>query len=164
MSVLASKRSESPLKVYDTARAIRSDVEKLLLTRFSNENLYSQNVITENGTEVKTKEVYPQFLVDKIRDSLLTLFFYLISYIVSANAIYPTNEDEFKNRLSLHNKVIETCFSIQAELNHCADLFPQQLHCLLPYADRIGTLTAQARKWKKKIKDKFAEKQKGVNL
>ena len=56
MSVLSRKRSESPLKVYETASIIRRDVSLIMLQKFCNEKLYESKVVTENGTEVETKE------------------------------------------------------------------------------------------------------------
>ena len=149
MSVLARKRSESPLRVYETASIIRRDVSLFMLQRFCNEALYENKVVTENGTEVETKEKYPQFAVDFVRNTIMNLFQELLKNIVMANAVYPTNEQDLVHRERLQNNAIELCFAIQTELNHASDMFPQQLKCLLPYADRIGQLTAQLRKWKK---------------
>lgn len=149
MSVLARKRSESPLRVYETASIIRRDVSLFMLQKFCNEALYENKVVTENGTEVETKEKYPQFAVDFVRNTIMNLFQELLKNIVMANAVYPTNEQDLIHRERLQNNAIELCFAIQTELNHASDMFPQQLKCLLPYADRIGQLTAQLRKWKK---------------
>ena len=107
---------------------------------------------------METKERYPQFAVDFVRNTIMQLFHELLKNIVMANAVYPTCEDDLKHRERLQNNSIELCFAIQTELNHASDMFPQQLSCLLPYADRIGQLTAQIRKWKKankKIKERI---------
>ena len=81
MSVLKSKRKESNLRVYETAITLRKDVSIFLLQRFCNEKLYNEKVITENGTEIETKERYPQFAVDFERNTILQLLQKLIQYI-----------------------------------------------------------------------------------
>ena len=135
-----------------------------MLNKFCNEQLYENKVITENGTEVETKEKYPQFAVDFTRQTIMELFQKLEQNIVMANAIYPVNLSELEHREKLQNMAIELSFAIQTELNHASDLFPQQLNCLLSFADRLGQLTAQLRKWKKankKIRERISTTSEG---
>ena len=162
MSVPVYKRTESTLQVYEFARELRKDITTVLLKRLCNDSLYNQSLVTDDNTELTTTEKYPQYQVDFIRETILGLLQQMMQNIVMANAIYPTTYVELEQRMVLQNKVIGIAEALQAEFHYCTDVFPQQLKCLLSYADSLDHLIKSARKWKRannKIAKRIEEKQ-----
>lgn len=149
MSVLKSKRTESSLQFYETARTLRRKISTDLLQRLCNENLYRENYTTEQNTQVATKETYPAFIIDFIRQDILNTLRNIMKCISLANEIYPVTIIELDKRRVFQDYAIGYTRMLQNELEYCVDIFPQQLHCMLQYADETDHLIKILRRWKK---------------
>lgn len=149
MSVLKSKRTESTLQFYETARTLRRRISTDLLQRLCNNNLYKEDYTTDQNTQIATKETYPDFMIDFIRRDILETMRDLMKCISLANEIYPVTIAELDKRRILQDYAIGYTRMLQNELEYCVDIFPKQLHCMLQYADEIDHLIKILRRWKK---------------
>lgn len=152
-----NKRRQSPLQVYETAVILRRDLMFYMIEHFCSEKLYREKVITDKGTEIKTTESYPEDAVKFYRETILILLRELTRVISRGNAIYPTTIEDIKHREDFQKQAIEICCNLQAELNCIATTFEDQVQGFLSFADRIGILMVQIKKWKKSNK-KFEAK------
>ena len=146
MSVRVDQRKESPLLFYKLARELRCKISLDLLAKFP---IKTETFTTVDNTVVHQNEHYPEYMVDFLRQDILTILQKLMENISKANAIYPSTEIEVDKRRIFQDYAIGYTEALQNELEYCVDIFPETLRCLLHYADDIDHLNKVLRKWKK---------------
>ncbi len=159
MSVIASKRTESPLQCYEMARSLRERISTDLIQHLE-DDVHKGSYATEHNTCVTTEEAYPKYMIDYLRNDILNTLHGLIKHIVLANAIYPVYMSELRVRQIMQDYAIGYAESLRAELAYCVDVFPRMLHCMLHYADDIDCLIKAMRGWKR-ANNKIAKRLRG---
>ena len=89
--MLKSKRGLSKLEFYHNARKLRRDITNLLLRDFGVRDKI-RKVKADDGKDVTIIEGYPDWLIDKFRDSIMRILRNLMMNITAGNTIYPTTE------------------------------------------------------------------------
>ena len=159
MSVLKNKRGLSKLEFYHTARKLRLDITNLLLRDFGVRDKV-RKLKTEKGEEVSVIEGFPDWLVEKFRDTLMGVLRSLMLNITAGNTIYPVDEAEMRLRRQYQTAAIINCEQLLQEMQYCADVFPVHVNKFLPYVEAIETELKLLKGWRKSNK-KLHEKLKG---
>lgn len=114
MSVLKRKRKQSKLEVYNHAVKMRKDLTMFLLRdlgtkrtvrnmRIRTDNMEPQDAdlllgITEKYNLTKFPGDYPEWLIEKLRDSIWDYLRGIVENITMAYSIWATNESEANER------------------------------------------------------------------
>jgi hypothetical protein len=136
MSVLKNKRGLSKLEFYHNARKLRRDITALLLRDFGVRDKI-RTLKTPEGAEVTVIEGYPDWLIEKFRDSIMDILRRLMLNITAGNTIYPTNEAELQQRRQYQTAAIVNCEQLLQEMHYCEDVLPVHISKFLPYVVTI---------------------------
>ncbi|MDR0374619.1 MAG: hypothetical protein LBH85_02730 [Treponema sp.] len=159
MSVLKSKRGLSRLEFYHNARKLRKDITNLLLRDFGVRDKV-RKVKTEDGKTVSVIEGYPDWLIEKFRDSIIQILRNLMMNITAGNSVYPVNEAELQLRRQYQTAAIVNCEQLLQEMHYCEDILPVHVSKFLPYVDAIELEIKLLKGWRKSA-NKLDKKLKG---
>jgi hypothetical protein len=157
MSVLKNKRGLSKLEFYNNARKLRRDITNLLLRDFGVRDKI-RKIKTETGDTITVIDGYPDWLIEKFRDSIMRILRDLLMNITAGNTIYPTNDAELQSRRHYQTTAIVNCEQLLQELHYCEDILPVHVSKFLPYVDAIEFEITLLKGWRKsnsKINDKL---------
>lgn len=165
MSVLARLRTESKLQVYVNALAIRKKIIFLLLRDLGVKSKVRRLQIITKGMEEKDAEKcqeiaqkygmgsfmneYPEWIIEKFRNTLWDLCTDLEHYIVNAQSIWATNNSEAEERRLNMNKAISTCEKILKEFEMMIEILPIDANKYIPYVEDIEKEIALLKAWRK---------------
>jgi hypothetical protein len=148
MSVLKNRRGLSKLEFYHNARKLRRDMTNLLLRDFGVRDKV-RKIKTEDGGPVDIIEGYPDWLIEKFRDSIMQILRNLMMNITAGNTVYPTNEAELLSRRQYQTAAIVNCEQLLQEMHYCEDVLPVHVSKLLPYVEAIEFEITLLKGWRK---------------
>jgi hypothetical protein len=157
MGVLKNKRGLSRLEFYHNARKLRQDITNLLLRDFGIRDKVRKTK-TADGETLTVIEGYPDWLVEKFRDSIMQILRNLMMNITAGNTIYPTSEAEMALRRQYQTAAIVNCEQLLQEMHYCGDVLPVHVSKFLPYVDAVEFEITLLKGWRKsnnKIYDKL---------
>jgi hypothetical protein len=148
MSVLKNKRGLSKLEFYHTARKLRKNITDLLLRDFGVRDKVRQ-VKADDGTPLSVIESYPDWLIEKFRDSIMQILRSLMMNITAGNTIYPVNESELQVRRQYQTAAIINCEQLLQKMHYCEDILPIHVSKFLPYVEQIEFEIKLLKGWRK---------------
>jgi hypothetical protein len=148
MSVLKNKRGLSKLEFYHNARKLRRDITALLLRDFGVRDKI-RKIKTPEGEEVAVIEGYPDWLIEKFRESIIGILRDLMMNITAGNTIYPTNEAELLARRQYQTSAIVNCEQLLQEMHYCEDVLPVHISKFVPYVEAIEFEINSLKGWRK---------------
>jgi hypothetical protein len=148
MSVLKNKRGLSKLEFYHNARKLRQNITNLLLRDFGVKDKV-RKIKTESGEEATIIEGYPDWLIEKFRDSIIQILRNLMMNITAGNTVYPTNESELQLRRQYQTAAIVNCEQLLQEMHYCEDVLPIHVSKFLPYVEAIEFEVKLLKGWRK---------------
>ena len=167
MSVPKSERGLSRLEFYHTAIRLRHDITLLLLRDFGvkdkvrNTSMIAQihGIAPEDAKALQDvmdkyhmtsiTEEYPDWLIDKMRSSIMDICRELIMNITAANTIYAVHETEFYERRNFQNRAIGNCEQLLQEMQYVISVIPVDAEKYMPYVDMIEKEIALLKGWRK---------------
>lgn len=167
MSVLKSKRKTSRLEFLHNAYAIQRTIVLLLLRDFgvkakvrTVKAFSTVYKMTDEDKECLLKimdrygitsitEEYPEWLIDDMRNRVLSECRALVRNIIQANSIYPHTRGEFADRRRYQTMAIGNCEQLIQELQYVISIINVDANKYLPYVDMIDREVALLRGWRK---------------
>lgn len=173
MSVLKRKRKQSKLEVYNHAVKMRKDLTMFLLRdlgtkrtvrnmRIRTDNMEPQDAdlllgITEKYNLTKFPGDYPEWLIEKLRDSIWNYLRGVVENITMAYSIWATNESEANERRICQDRAIGYCESILKEMELAIEILPVDVEKYMPYVESITKEIALLKGWRKNDNKRFSE-------
>ncbi len=167
-SVPNSRRNLSNLEFYRTATRLRREITALLLRDFGvkdkvrNTKIVAKEhrmtpedeealkaLLEKYGIEKNIIDEYPDWLIDKMRSSIMDILRNLILNIRAANIIYPTSEAEFFERRIRQDRAIGNCEQLDEEMQYIISVIPVDAQKYMRYTDMIEKEEALLRGWRK---------------
>ena len=93
--------------------------------------------------------LYPEWLVDKMRNNIMNLLYGLIMNITAANSIYPTSVYEYHDRRKFQNHAICNCEQLLQGFQYIISVIPVNANKYLQYVDMIEKEIALLKGWRK---------------
>ena len=173
MSVLKSKRKQSKLEVYNHAVKMRKDLTMLLLRdlgtkrtvrnmRIRTDGMEPQDAdlllgITEKYNLTKFPGDYPEWLIEKLRDSIWNYLRDMMTNITRAYSIWAKNKAEADERRICQDRAIGCCESILKEMELAIEVLPVDVEKYMPYVESITKEIALLKGWRKNDNKRFSE-------
>lgn len=171
MSVLATNRTKSKLKVYVNALALRKTMYYFILRDFGmkdkirNVGAFSmhlekedydtfQEMMTKYGVE-KFKLEYPEWMISRFRDPIFIHLDDLIDNITHAYSIWPTLRLEYETRRNYINKAVGDCECLLKDLEKTYDILPIKAEKMMPYVEKIIEEIKLLKGWRKSDNQRF---------
>ena len=165
MSVLARKRSQSKYEFYTNAVRLRCEITKLLLRDLGVKKLVRNLVIKTDNMEPQDADLllgvmekyelkafpaeYPQWLIQKLRDSIWEIMRDMHVNITRAYSIFATNMAEANERRNAQNRAIADCESLLQEMQLAIEVLPIDAEKYMRYVDLIEKEIALLKGWRK---------------
>ena len=168
MSVPKSKRGLSQLEFYHTAIHLRRDITILLLRDFGiKDKVHDVKILSKiHGIEPQDEaelkrilgqynmdssiiEEFPEWLVDKMRCSMMDICRDLIMNITAANSIYAVHESEYYERRNFQNRAIGNCEQLLQEMQYILSVIPVDANKYMSYVETIERENALLKGWRK---------------
>ena len=168
MSVPEGKRGLSEMEFYRTANRLRRDMTLLLLRDFGikdkvrdvellcrihgldpNDKAALKEIMEKYGIGEKITEKYPEWLIDKMRSSIMDILRDLMLNIRAANSIYPVNIAEYEERRLFQDKAICSCEQLYEEMQYVISVVPVDAQKYMPYVGEIEKEIALLKGWRK---------------
>ena len=165
MSVLVYKRKESKYEFYKNAISLRESIIFLLLrdfgvkTRMRTVEFYKAKMeeadaklfeeLLEKYEIQKVPEEYPNWLVEKFRNTVYKLVEDLHIAVTTAYTIWPTNKTEFEERRIWQDRAIACCESLLQEFTIIIDILPVDANKYIHYVDKIEKEIQLLKGWRK---------------
>lgn len=173
MSVLKRYRKKSKLEVYNNAIKLRKNITMLLLRdlgikrtvrnmRIRTDNMEPQDAdlllgITEKYGLTKFPGDYPEWLIEKLRDSIWDYLRDMMLNITRAYSIWATNESEMNERRLCQDRAVSCCESILKDLELAIEVLPIDVEKYMPYVEMITKEIALLKRWRKNDNKRFSE-------
>lgn len=173
MSVLARNRSLSKLEFYKNAVELRKKMCFLLLrdlgakSQVRNIQVDAKNMEPEDAEAFlalvdkygigKCPDVYPSWIIEKLRDSIWDLLRDMMLHITRAYTIWATNLPEAYERRLSQDRAISCCESILKELELAIDILPIDAEKYMVYVDCIEREIALLKGWRKSDNKRIAD-------
>lgn len=158
MTVLKSRQSQSPFKVFDNAVAMRKAVTELLLADFAYKPPDPNPM--ESEARRRRKQTLLHWFIKKRRDAVDDTLNRIIRHITIANKIFPTCTAELEARRLHQDKAIGECYVLEQELQYCMEILPVSTKRYFRCADFIIEEVKLIKAWRKSD-NKFKDKIKG---
>ena len=177
MAVLARMREESKYEFYNTAIKLRKCIIFLLLRDFGikdkvrNKNFYTSKMNEEDKQVfenilvkyeiVKIPEEYPEWIINKLRESIWDLTNKLVQHITAAYTIWATIPAEADEKRLEQDRAIACCESLLQAFTVVIDVLPVDANKYIKYVDMIEKEIALIKAWRKscnKFKKQFEKK------
>ena len=175
MSVLARKRKPSPMEFYANARKMRKAIVFLLLRDLGiKDKVRNLKMMTKDMEEADAKHFqeiaqkygmasfvseYPEWIIDKLRDSVWDILRDMNINITRAYTIWATNLSEAYERRNCMNRAIADCESLLQELQLAIDVLPIDAEKYMRYVDAINREIALLKGWRKSDNKRIRELQ-----
>lgn len=180
MSVIKSKRQESPFQVKDTFYHLRDRITELALNDFGykpdkvkerllkryNGDLSTEERLHKYNALVKRQEAYNKWFMEEERKAIIDCLRDVMTEIFLANSIYPTSMDELMMRREHQDVAIGHCNRLKQELQYIIRTLPVDMNCYTDIALEIEREIKLLKGWRKsdnKFKNKFLEPEKEEN-
>lgn len=165
MSVLARKRNLSKYEFYNNAVRLRKQIVLFLLRDFGAKKVRNVKIDTgkmepqdadlllgvmEKYHITKFPGEYPDWLLEKLRDSIWQCLLDLVSNITTAYSIWATNSSEAELRRLSQDKAIAACERLYKEFELAIELLPTDVQKYMPYVESIEREIALLKGWRKK--------------
>lgn len=173
MSVLARNRSLSKLEFYKNAMALRKKMVFLLLRDIGVKNRVRSLKIETKNMEPEDAETfqaiaekynigeladeYPEWIIEKLRNSIWDLLRDMMVNITRAYTIWATNISEAYERRNAQDRAIADCESILKELELAIDILPVNADKYMTYVDSLEREIALLKGWRKSDNKRIAE-------
>lgn len=173
MSVLARNRSLSKLEFYKNAMALRKKMVFLLLRDIGVKNRVRSLKIETKNMEPEDAEnfhaiaekynigeladEYPEWIIEKLRNSIWDLLRDMMVNITRAYTIWATNISEAYERRNAQDRAIADCESILKELELAIDILPVNADKYMTYVDSLEREIALLKGWRKSDNKRIAE-------
>lgn len=173
MSVLARNRSLSKLEFYKNAVELRKKMTFLLLrdlgtkARVRNIQAETKGMEPEDAEAFlsiarkygvgKCPDVYPEWVIGKLRDSIWDILRDLMIHITRAYTIWATNLPEAYERRLAQDRAISCCESLLKEMELAIDILPVDAEKYMPYVDCIEREIALLKGWRKSDNKRIAD-------
>ena len=166
MSVLKSKRKESPFEVFHNLYKMRREVMDLTIRDFgySSEKCrkrmdkrfggrpYEELSDTEKANYDKTNQrlvAYDEWFIIQERGKVVDLLSEITREVFIANSIYPTLPEEYVERRLHQDLAIGKCYVLAQELQFTMETIPVNVNTLIPFTDSIQTEINLIKGWRK---------------
>ena len=165
MSVLARNRSLSKLEFYKNAVELRKQMILLLLrdfgarSRVRNIQLETKAMQPEDADAFlaiaekygikKCPDVYPEWVIAKLRDSVWDLLRSMMENITRAYTIWATNLPEAYERRISQDRAISACESLLKEMELAIDILPVDAEKYMRYVETVEREIALLKGWRK---------------
>ena len=111
-------------------------------------------ILDRYGVEKSIRESYPDWLIDKFRESIMDILRDLAMNIRAANDIYPgeqypANMREYEQRRLYQDKAIGNCNQLCEELQYVMSVIPVDAQKYMPYIGIIEKEMALLKGWRK---------------
>lgn len=171
MPVLAANRSESKLKFYVSAIALRKSIYFFLLRDFgikdkirtvesfsqrmnkTDMDLF-QDIMERNHFERLDLE-YPEWMIKHFRDPIFNHVDSLIDNITHAYTIWPTMHAEYEERRIHIDRAIGDCEALLKDFEKAADILPIKIDKMMPTVKKISEVIALLKGWRKSDNKRF---------
>lgn len=173
MSVLARNKSLSKLEFYKNAVDLRKQIIILLLRDLGTKRRMRNVEIDAGAMEQadadaflaiarkygirKVPDVYPEWVFDKLRNSLWDYLREMMKHITRAYTIWATNLPEAYERRISQDRAIAACESLLKELELAIDILPVDAEKYMTYVDCIEREIALLKGWRKSDNKRIAE-------
>lgn len=165
MSVLAYKRKESKLEFYNTALKVVDTVWFLCIRDFGlkprartptfytrgwseeDKNLF-ETLIRDHGI-AKVIDIYPNWVIQKLRDEMLYLAFDMVQNITNAYTVWATTLAEFDLRRTSQDKAIADCYGLLQRLQFITKVLPIHADKLKHIVEIINKEIRLLKGWRK---------------
>lgn len=149
MSVLKYRRNLSELEFYNNSKKLRKEVTLYLLKDFGIKDKIRNYKNDKTGDTNRIIEVFPEWIIDYFRNSVMDLLRNLNHNITAANSIYPNNETEFYQRRCFQNAAIGNCEQLLQEMQYILDVIPVDVNRILRYTNTIEREIILLKGWRK---------------
>ena len=173
MAVLARNRTLSKLEFYKNAIQLRKQMTFLLLRDLGVKNRVRNLEIDAGNMEPEDRETflsiagkygvcklpdaYPEWMVEKLRDSIWNILRDLMINITRAYTIWATNLPEAYERRVAQDRAISCCESLLKEMELAIDVLPVDAEKYMEYVDSIEREIALLKGWRKSDNKRIAE-------
>ena len=164
MTVLKRFRTPAKMEVLTNARRIRKAVffflardlglrQKVRRLEFCTaampEQERAQFLATAERYDLTATSEYPQWVIDKFRDTFWALTLSIEQNVTAANAVYVTNTAEASERRILQDRALYACEQALKEMEFAGDCFPIAGRRFLPVAGLVVNEIALIKGWRK---------------
>ena len=166
MSILKSKRKESPFEVFHHLYKIRKEITDLLLRDFGYSDMKAREYLekkfggksfgelTEPEKEqyIKRKkrdEAFREWFIFDQRKAIIDCLRSIISYVYKANSIYPMYMEELIERRICQDKAIGACYDLVQELQYAIETLPVDINKYTRFGEMIQTEINLIKGWRK---------------
>ncbi|WP_295355466.1 hypothetical protein [uncultured Succinivibrio sp.] len=171
MSVLKRFRTQAKLEFFTNAQKLRRDFFMLMARDFGikkgvrtvefitkdmqpeDQQMFLAIVNKYGFTRFDTE--YPQWIIEKFRDSLWQLTRELLLNLTAANSIYAFDFREAQERRLFQDKAIGNCEQILKELEFIIDVFPVATKKYTPYIQLVEKEISLIKGWRKSDNKRF---------
>lgn len=173
MAVLARKRTLSQMQFYMTAIDLRKSITFILLRDLGVKNKVRTLKFIEKGMAPEDAKTlnnitdkygmnslineYPEWFIDKIRNSIWDILRDMMLNITWAYSIWATCKAEAEARRVYQDKAIADCESLIKELELALDILPVNSEKYMPYVDKILKEEALLKGWRKSDNKRYKE-------
>lgn len=165
MSVVVSERKESKYQFYKNAISLRESIIFLLLRDFGVKARmrtidFYKTKMEESDAKLfeslmakyeiqKVPEEYPNWLIEKFRDTVYRLLEDMHKDITFAYSIWPTNKAEFEEKRIWQDRAIACCESLLQEFTLIIDILPVDANKYVNYVKKIDDEIKLLKGWRK---------------
>lgn len=173
MAVLARKRTLSQMQFYMTAIELRKSITFLLLRDLGVKNKVRTLKFIEKGMSTEEAETlnritakygmnslineYPEWFIDKARNSIWDILRDMMLSITRAYSIWATCKAEAEARRVYQDRAIADCESLIKEMELALDILPVDSEKYITYLDKILKEEVLLKGWRKSDNKRFKE-------
>lgn len=100
---------------------------------------------------------YPNWIIDKFRDSIWSIMRDMLINITRAYTVWPTNNMEAQTRREHMDIAIADCESLLKELELAVDVLPIDADKYMPYVEQISREISLLKGWRKSDNKRFKD-------
>lgn len=158
--------TEWMLRDYGTKRNKRS-VKQVLKNISPDDQKIIDSIFKKYGTnpDKEYQSEYPEWFVNNVHNTIITILHNLVNNIIEANTIYATHDFEFDIRRKYQDEAIANCYQLYQELQYVTDTFYTDLNKCIPLLESIEREIDLLKGWRtsdnkarKRLEDKNSKK------
>lgn len=166
MSVLKSKRKPSQFEVFHHLNKLRKDITDLLLRDFGFDTVKAEKRLEkrfggkpyeeldekQQATYDRLKkrwEAFDEWFITDERKIIVDCLRAITREVYIANSIYPTFEEELKERRLHQDRAIGLCYTLTQELQYAIETLPVDVDQYLRFGEAIQTEVNLIKGWRK---------------
>ena len=150
MSVVLSKRRRSKLEVIYKAEQLNDILVDLMQRNFAINSRYAKfRYGFFNGNSISETEITKRrILLSEYKKQVNNIIERIIHDLRSANAIFPTKDEDFEERRKYQNQAISECDVLEGILQKVARIFDVDLRAYKNPIENIITIKQQIKRWR----------------